>query len=67
MDIKRWDGQVIGKRELINMAVMAKPVDRILMIREDKVDDFLSQKRDNNMWDKIQKKAEILRKNLIIK
>lgn len=49
------------------MAVMAKPVDRILMIREDKVDDFLSQKRDNNMWDKIQKKAEILRKNLIIK
>lgn len=36
---------------------------RIITIREDKVEEFLNQKRDDEMWEKIKERAERFRKN----
>ena len=36
---------------------------RIITIREDKVEEFLNQKRDDEMWEKIKERARIFRKN----
>ncbi|MDM0660138.1 hypothetical protein QTH47_13515 [Clostridium perfringens] len=36
---------------------------RIITIREDKVEEFFNQKRDDEMWEKIKERAERFRKN----
>ncbi|HAT4302295.1 TPA: hypothetical protein I9089_002401 [Clostridium perfringens] len=36
---------------------------RIVTIKEDKVEEFLNQKRDDEMWEKIKERARIFRKN----
>ncbi|MFY8262957.1 hypothetical protein ACOT7R_08675 [Clostridium perfringens] len=36
---------------------------RVITIREDKVEEFLNQKRDDEMWKKIKERARIFRKN----
>ncbi|XZI06028.1 hypothetical protein ACSXDM_15705 (plasmid) [Clostridium perfringens] len=36
---------------------------RIITIREDKVEEFLNQKRDDKMWEKIKERAARFRKN----
>lgn len=46
------------------MVVMTKPMNGILTIREDKVEEFLNQKRDDKMWEKIKEKSALFRKNM---
>ena len=36
---------------------------RVITIREDKVEEFLNQKGDDEMWEKIRERARIFRKN----
>lgn len=63
MVIKKWSGKV--KKGRVNiMAVMTKPMNGILTIREDKVEEFLNQKRDDKMWEKIKEKSALFRKNM---
>lgn len=46
----------------VNMAVMAKPINAIFQVREDKVEEFLNLKRDNKVMDMILKKAACFNK-----
>ncbi|NGU31017.1 hypothetical protein G6Z34_13075 [Clostridium perfringens] len=68
MIIKKWNGKArfkcSNKEEVFNMTVMAKPMNGILTIREDKVEEFLNQKRDDKMWEKIKEKSALFRRNM---
>lgn len=48
------------------MSVLAKPVDSLFIVKEDKVDDFLNQKRNNSAMKSILEKADKFKKNLVI-
>ncbi|WP_346938197.1 hypothetical protein [uncultured Clostridium sp.] len=48
------------------MSVLAKPVDSLFVVKEDKVDDFLNQKRNNIAMKSILEKANKFKKNLVV-
>jgi hypothetical protein len=64
MVIKKWLGKVKLRRVII-MAVMTKPSNSVFMVRDDKVKEFMSRKRDDKALAEIKRRANLLKKNFI--